>query len=179
MNVTRSNVLVGVHVNEVEQNHAEVLLRVDAVSMYRYALVLTGRPDDAQDLVQEATMRFLDAPERLAGARHPSAYARRVIANLYLNGKRREARLRRILPRLAPSLGYQDHAGAHGDREQLQQAIRRLPKRQRVAIVLRYYDDLNFAELAALMECPEATARSLVHRALRSLNVIMTEEESG
>jgi RNA polymerase sigma factor (sigma-70 family) len=44
-----------------------------------------------------------------------------------------------------------------------------LPARQRAAVALRFYDDLAFAEIATILDCPESTARSYVHRALERL----------
>jgi RNA polymerase sigma factor (sigma-70 family) len=44
-----------------------------------------------------------------------------------------------------------------------------LSENRRVALVLRYYEDLPFSEIARLMDCGESTARSLVHRGLKSL----------
>ncbi len=51
----------------------------------------------------------------------------------------------------------------------LRRAIARLPKRQRTALVLHYYADLTFAQVAHAMDCPESTAKSLVRRAIASL----------
>ena len=53
--------------------------------------------------------------------------------------------------------------------EDLWQALVDLPTRQRAAVVLRFYEHLSFAEVAGVLDCQEATARSLVHRALAHL----------
>lgn len=56
-----------------------------------------------------------------------------------------------------------------------------LPPNQRAAVVLRFYEDLSFAEIARVLGCREATARSHVHRALAALRLRLTqdrEEES-
>lgn len=46
---------------------------------------------------------------------------------------------------------------------------RELPPNQRAAVVLRFHEDLDYAEIARVLDCAEATARSHVHRALRTL----------
>ena len=53
-----------------------------------------------------------------------------------------------------------------------------LPAQQRAAVVLRFYQDLSFAEIGAALGCPEATARSHVHRALAVLRVRLEEGQN-
>ena len=52
-----------------------------------------------------------------------------------------------------------------------------LPARQRAAVALRFYDDLAFAEIATVLDCPESTARSYVHRALERLRNQLRESD--
>ena len=50
-----------------------------------------------------------------------------------------------------------------------------LPPLQRAAVVLRFYDDLDFSAIAGILGCPEATARSHVHRARTRLRSTLIE----
>lgn len=50
-----------------------------------------------------------------------------------------------------------------------------LPRLQRAAVVLRFHEDLEFAEIARILGCAESTARSHVHRALRTLRARLGE----
>jgi RNA polymerase sigma factor (sigma-70 family) len=52
-----------------------------------------------------------------------------------------------------------------------------LPAKQRAAVVLRYYEDLPDAEIAAILDCSPATVRSQIHRALASLRTAIGTEE--
>ncbi len=58
--------------------------------------------------------------------------------------------------------------------------LRRLPPRQRAAVVLRFYDDLSVQETAAALGCTEGTVKSLSSRGLRSLRTLagLTTEET-
>ena len=57
---------------------------------------------------------------------------------------------------------------------------RKVPAKQRAAVVLRYYEDLPDAEIAVILDCSPATVRSQIHRALSSLRTtIGTEEVKG
>ena len=49
-----------------------------------------------------------------------------------------------------------------------------LPRRQRAALVLPFYEDLSFAEIATILDCAEPTARSLVHLGLAVLRATLT-----
>ncbi len=53
-----------------------------------------------------------------------------------------------------------------------------LPPPQRAAVVLRFYEDLPFAEIGRILGCPESTARSHVHRALAALRQRLATEET-
>ena len=51
------------------------------------------------------------------------------------------------------------------------------PARQRAAVVLRYYEGLADAEIAAILDCAEGTVRSQIHRALATLRARLAEQE--
>lgn len=53
--------------------------------------------------------------------------------------------------------------------------LNRLSPRRRAALVLRYYDDLDDAAIAKILECREATVRSLVHRGLIQLREVTSD----
>lgn len=142
--------------------------------MRRFALLLTGDQDEAQDVVQQALENLLNPKVQTD---NPSAYARRVVTNVYLNQRRRQALAHRVLPLLFKHEPNTDTSlDALIDRQVLWGGLRRLPANQRVAVVLRYFEDLQFDEIAKTMNCGDSTARSHVRRGLRALRVILTDE---
>jgi RNA polymerase sigma-70 factor (ECF subfamily) len=58
-------------------------------------------------------------------------------------------------------------------------ALRKLPERQRVAVTLRYMQDLPYAEISAVTGWPEGTARTLVRRGVMRLRKMMVEDPGG
>jgi RNA polymerase sigma factor (sigma-70 family) len=57
------------------------------------------------------------------------------------------------------------------------QVCQALPRQQRAAVVLRFYEDLDYAEIAAVLDLAEPTVRSHVHRALAALRVELSAQE--
>jgi len=150
---------------------AETYVR-SAPGAIRLAYLLTGDRALAEDLVQEAFVRFVARLHYLRERQAVDAYLRRTIVNLSKNYFRRRAVERSFLERQAgqrqPELLDPD-VTAH---EAMRGALLGLPARQRAAIVLRYYEDLPEAEIANILGCRPATVRSLVFRGLQSLRQI-------
>jgi RNA polymerase sigma factor (sigma-70 family) len=69
-----------------------------------------------------------------------------------------------------------DSAAGLADRDALLRALAGLPQRQRTALVLRYFDDLDAAEIAAILGCSAGTVRSHLSRGLASLRAAIGEQ---
>jgi RNA polymerase sigma-70 factor (sigma-E family) len=131
--------------------------RYDA--MVRLAFLLTGNRAVAEDVVQDAFARVQQRWERVA---YPSAYLRTAVVNGCRGYHRRERRARAHLADLLP-------ATPSAETPVIWDALRRLPYRQRAALVLRFYEDRPEREIADALGCRPATVRSLIHRGLAKL----------
>lgn len=143
-------------------------VRERSAGLVRFAHLLTGNPDDAAEIVQEALTNLYPRWTRVSAAGDPEPYVKRSIVNS------RNTRWRRVQERPVgePSLldGVSaDPVNAWADSQVFGRLFATLPTRQRAALILRFYEDLEFAAIAAHLGCAEATARSLVHRALADL----------
>jgi len=150
---------------------AEVYER-SAPAGFRLAYLLTGDRALAEDLVQEAFLRFVGRLHHLRDPEAFDAYLRRTIINLSKDVFRRRAVERSYLEQRSAEVSE-----GHIDRdvaayESMRTALLSLPPRQRAAIVLRYYEDLHESEIADLLRCRPATVRSLVARGLEALRRI-------
>jgi RNA polymerase sigma factor (sigma-70 family) len=132
-------------------------------AMVRLAWLMTGSRELAEDVVQDA---FVQMHLRWAAIETPVAYLRVAVVNGTRAHARRASRRRAlpdepVQPVLPPEL------------DETWQLLAQLSARQREALVLRFYADLPFDQIAAAMQCRPGTAKSLVHRGLARLKELM------
>ncbi|MGH2788256.1 MAG: SigE family RNA polymerase sigma factor [Actinomycetota bacterium] len=122
----------------------------------------------AEELAQEALTRTCRDWKRVRAKDDPGAWVSRVAINLANSFFRRKLAERRATARLEG----QRRAGSEPDLSvsvSLRQAIAKLPPRQRMVLILHYYLDLPFSEVANYMDIPLSTAKSLSKRATARL----------
>ena len=139
--------------------------------VYRYAYRLCGRVQDAEDLAQQT---FLTAQQKLDQVRSASkvrGWLLVVTRNCYLKS------LRRKVPLLAGELDLDvnllpETTGASDDQidqEQLQQAIDELADEFKVVVVMFYFEQCSYKEIAEQLKLPLGTVMSRLSRAKRHL----------
>jgi RNA polymerase sigma-70 factor (sigma-E family) len=146
-----------------------MFVRAHSTALLRSAFLLTGERSAAEDLVQDTFLRLLPRWSKVVAADVPLAYVRRSLTNNFLNGRRRRAG-HELLVADPPERGYDsDPAGSLSDRDLVRGLLADLPPKQRAVLVLRFYDDLSDAEIAADLGCRQGTVRSIVSRSLAAL----------
>jgi RNA polymerase sigma-70 factor (sigma-E family) len=154
-----------------------VWARDHAAALHRTAYLLCGDWHVAEDLVQESLARTALHWRRIERTGGADAYVRKVL----VNQARQRWRRRRVSERLLESddlleLPVPDGVQERVDRDQLMAALRRLPPRQRAAVVLRYFEQLSEAEAAEALGCSIGNVKSQTHRALITLRRLLAEE---
>lgn len=148
-----------------------------AAPLLRFAYLLTGSQSEAEDAVQSALERALARWPLVARAEDPETYVRRMIVNEHISRWRRWRRRVSPVAEVRETATAPDPADEVAGREAVRRLCATLPPAQRAAVVLRFYQDLDYREIGGLLGCAEATARSHVHRALRTLRRQLGEEE--
>jgi RNA polymerase sigma-70 factor (sigma-E family) len=149
-------------------------------SLQRFAYLVTGSAADAPDLVQDALLRAYPRWARLVREGTAEAYVRRSIVNGSISRWRKHRRLVSVADTDSLRSGSQvDPAMANADADEAWRLCLELPATQRAAVVLRFYEDMSFAQIGLILDCPETTARSHVHRALRTLRDRLTKSEAS
>jgi RNA polymerase sigma-70 factor (ECF subfamily) len=135
-------------------------------ALYRYAYRLTGSAADAEDLTQEA---FGKALARLAQLREPDrakAWLFRILRNLYLHKVRDEKRHRVVpLDAVGDLPGRETDEPPEIDAAKLQQALDELDEGFRTPLILFYFEEFSYRDIAEQMELPIGTVMSRLARA--------------
>lgn len=150
-------------------------------ALQRFAFLVTGSANDAPDLVQEALSRAYPRWAALSRSDTAEAYVRRSIVNASISGWRKNRRLVAVgdpAPLVDATGHHHDTATGVTDADEAWRLCEQLPPRQRAAVVLRFYEDLSYAQIALVLDCTEPTARSYVHRALAALRTRFAEENA-
>ncbi len=152
------------------------LFREHALGLTRLAFLMLGDRGAAEDVVQEAFCGLYRAWDRLPSHDKVVGYLKVSV----LNGCRSMMRRSRRGPapiEVVPAASAEADALVGEDRRAAVAALRRLPPRQREALVLRFFADLPVSEIAEAMRVSPGTVKSTIARGLAALARILREEE--
>lgn len=146
--------------------------------MLELAWLITRDAEDARDAVQDVLASLYPRWSRLPAGDEFEAYVYRSVVNACLRVLRRRGRSLPVAEpeRLRSAPVIDDPSVEVGVRDQVWRLCGELEPRQRTAVILRFFADLSFAEIAAAIGCREATARSHVRRALARMRTHLEEE---
>jgi RNA polymerase sigma-70 factor, ECF subfamily len=149
-------------------------------SLFRYALALLGREEDARDVVQETFIRAF----RQAGALKEAAAFKGWLYKITLNlsrdtlarrGKRVEVLTENLNPLTEPSPSAEEAYLALEKCRELKTALLGIPLHYREVILLYYYRDFSIKEISMITGRPEGTVKSLLSRGRKLLQSYFTE----
>jgi RNA polymerase sigma-70 factor (sigma-E family) len=173
-------VAVGGGGSVLEATSADELLTTLYTTHYRelvrLAAFLTGDRDNAEEVVQDAYVSVHGSWRRLRELDKAEAYLRTAV----VNASRSRLRRRQVAQRHRPEpqrdmASAESFAVEHAQREAVLEALRALPRRQREAVVLRYYGDLSEAQTAAAMGCSTGAVKSHTSRAMAALRPLLED----
>ncbi|HEX2196931.1 MAG TPA: sigma-70 family RNA polymerase sigma factor [Actinomycetota bacterium] len=136
---------------------------VGSLSLY------VGDPDVAEEIAQEALARLCASWSKVRAMDSPSGWLHRVALNVANDRFRRLRAERGARERLARPPG-ETRADDGAEAVAIRAAVAALPRRQKTALLFRYFLDLSVEDTAALMDCPTNTVKSLTRRALTNLH---------
>lgn len=151
------------------------LYHAHAVGLIRLAVIMLGDRHTAEDVVQEAFCGLYRRWDRLADPGNALCYVRSSVLNGCRSVLRRD---RRALGALTePDAESAEAIALIGEEHRaVLAALRRLPPRQREALVLRYFLDLPEPEIAATMNVTSGTVKSTTSRALAAMGRLLKED---
>jgi RNA polymerase sigma-70 factor (ECF subfamily) len=148
-------------------------------NLFAFLYRMCGDTHLAEDLTQEVFVRAIRAAGRYEPRGKVTTWLFSIAANVVKDHWRRQTRARVVHEEeFGPASGApaEEEALLGLELEQVRQALLQLPVEQRTALVLRYYHDFSYADIAQAMVCPVGTVRSRIHNGLERLKQVLTAE---
>ena len=185
--MARTDVQLMLDVKAGDERSFELLLRKYRTPLVNFLYRMVRDPAVAEDLAQEVFLRVYRARKEYAPSAKFTTWMFRIATNVALNSVR-DNRHRQMetsmdhtvgsgddeqpameLPDCTPSVEQQLVAQTRS--ELILRAIHALPQKQRAAVLLHKYEELDYDEIARILECSESALKSLLFRAYETLRV--------
>lgn len=157
----------------------DAYVRASGPRLARLAFLLTGDHDTAEDLLQTAYAKVLPRWRHVSRYDDPDAYLRRVMVNTRTSWWRRVRGRESVRAEVPDVTSAGDHAADEAVLDEVLAALRRLPRRQQVAVVLRHYCDLSEAETAAVMGISVGGVKSQTSKGLVALRAALRPDATS
>jgi RNA polymerase sigma-70 factor (ECF subfamily) len=155
----------------------------DEISAYLWRLLNRQRDGsmDVDDLVQEVFMRAYRGFARLHSSSNHRAWLYKIATNCAYTRLQQLRKRRDGLSSLRDSMTNGASAGDGSDDGKTQEQrvrgfVNGLPEKQRACVTLRYFQDLDYPEIAQILNCSQASARANIYQAMRRLRALLREE---
>jgi RNA polymerase sigma-70 factor (ECF subfamily) len=160
----------------------QALEHLDA--LYNFAMYLTRKPPEAEDLVQETYLRALRFSHRFQPGTHLRAWLFQILRNTFLTFYRLREREAPLAEDGVPDWDApmfhdapDEDPGALEAHTDLERALRRLPEEFRTVLVLAEIEGMPLEEVALVMACPVGTVKSRIFRAKERLRALLRDYE--
>ncbi len=155
----------------------EAMYHEHARGLVHMARLFVDDRNAAEDLVQEAFIRLSRSAHRIREPHKAGAYLRSIVLNLARDHNRRGlVSLRHRLPLDQRVAGVEDSVVVAEEHQQVLDALRTLPARQRDCLILRYYDELGIDDIASTLGLSRNSVKTHLTRGMRALEKSLAED---
>ena len=142
--------------------------------VYSIALRYSGDPAQAMDIAQDTFLKLMGRMDQYRAEASFEAWLYRIVVNACLDHRRSSRRLQPLVDGFldffrAPKESALDGLLKDEMRQQVQQVVAKLPPDQRMVVILRYTEGLQYEEIAAALGCSKGTVASRLNRAHKIL----------
>jgi RNA polymerase sigma-70 factor, ECF subfamily len=187
--MARTDVQLMLDVKAGDERSFELLLQRFRSPLVNFLYRMVRNREQAEDLAQEVFLRVYRAREEYVPSAKFTTWLFRIATNLALNSMRDNRYQRMEISLDAPVTmdaedgdqrpmdvaekhpNIEQHLVEQARREMIRHAIDKLPEKQRAAVLLHKYQDLDYNEIAKILECSESALKSLLFRAYEALRV--------
>ena len=177
---------------KTEPDDGEHAILKNLGALYGFAMSLTRNPTDAEDLVQEACLRAIKGLVQNDIKSDPKVWLFTILRNIWINEWRRRTNGPEFIllgkgrvdgrPLQEWLSDETDHPEDRFDRNvvsgKIRLAIAHLPEVFREVVVLRYFEEFNYRQIASILGCPAGTVMSRLNRAKAELRSILDEKKN-
>lgn len=160
----------------MKQEELELYMDTYGKDLYSFCCCVTRNRQEADDLYQDTFLKVYEMGEKLEITTNPKSYLMGIAYNLYRNIKRKRSVRQRIVGVCVPLDENTERIPLDGQltedlmisREEcriVREAVRKLPDKYRLPILLFYMEELSQAEIAAMLRISESAVKTRVHRA--------------
>jgi RNA polymerase sigma-70 factor (ECF subfamily) len=149
---------------EVRRQEVAALVEAHYAEIYRYAFRLSGSAADAEDLTQQAFLTAQEKLDQLRAAQNARAWLFAIVRNAYLKSRRRSATVGAIALQHVAELAQPTEESADLTGEELTQLLATLPDEYRLPLVLFYFEEMSYRDIATALELPIGTVMSRLSR---------------
>jgi RNA polymerase sigma-70 factor (ECF subfamily) len=181
----RSDVQLMLDVKAGDEASFDFLLQKYRMPLVNFLYRMVRDTATAEDLAQEVFLRVYRARKQYTPSAKFTTWLFRIATNLALNSVR-DNRYRKLETSLdapvemdtvpimelrSPDMRIDEHLMERARAEIIRRAISSLPEKQRAAVLLHKYEEMDYGEIAKIMECSESALKSLLFRAYETLRV--------
>jgi RNA polymerase sigma-70 factor, ECF subfamily len=156
-----------------DEHAFQSLIQSEKNKLYRIAFMYVRNEDSAIDIVQEAVYKAFISIKTIKNPEYFSTWLTKIVINSaldYLKREKRFSQLKEVERIEAP----EKHSIE--DKLDLLEALEQLDVQYKTVIILRYYKDLPVKKIAEIINCPEGTIKTWLHRAINQLKRLLKEE---
>lgn len=146
-------------------------------ALYRYAYRLAGNATDAEDLTQQTYLQAQGKLHQLRDPDHARVWLFSILRNCYLKSLRKWVPLPETDLRISLANVPEDVGQTIIDQQRLQAGLDGLPAEFKVVLLLFYFEDCSYREIAERLDLPMGTVMSRLSRAKQHLRTILFEPE--
>jgi RNA polymerase sigma-70 factor, ECF subfamily len=182
--MTRTDVQLMLDVKAGDEASFDLLLQKYRLPLVNFLYRMVRDSATAEDLAQEVFLRVYRARKQYSPSAKFTTWLFRIATNLALNSVR-DNRYRRMQVSIdapveedetpiqvpARDMRIDEHMVERDRAEFIRRAIATLPEKQRVAVLLHKYEEMDYGEIARILECSESALKSLLFRAYETLRV--------
>lgn len=155
------------------------LVQLEKENLYRIAYLYVKTREDALDLVSETVYKAYVSIRKLRDPATFKAWITRILVNCSLDHLKKRGKVVFLNAVEIDSLPGEGEWQGRAENLDIYAAMDSLDEKCRTVIILKYFQDFTIAQIAGIMDCPQGTVKTYLHRALGNLRTKLKEDWSN